>query len=130
MTKDEALKMVIDYEVELPEHVINACKEALEQPEQNYVLICKRCGDDIGLEYVPDEQSAQEPVALNVSNNPFNSEKHGLEVLRNTHPYQWQGLTDDEIKKIAKETLGSGLDYDEIAFVEAIEQALKEKNTP
>ena len=46
-----------------------------------------------------------------------------------THPHQWQGLTDGEIKKIAKETLGSGLDYDEIAFVEAIEQALKEKNT-
>lgn len=28
----EALKMVIDYEIELPERVINACKEALEQP--------------------------------------------------------------------------------------------------
>jgi hypothetical protein len=61
MTKDEALKMVIDYEIELPEHVINACKEALEQPAQDYVLICKRCGDDIGIEYVLDEQ--QEPYA-------------------------------------------------------------------
>jgi len=32
-----------------------------EQPTQDYVLICKRCGDDIGIEYVPDEQ--QEPYA-------------------------------------------------------------------
>ena len=52
MTKDEALKMAIK--------ALEACKEALEQPAQEYVLICKRCGDDIGLEYVPDEQPAQE----------------------------------------------------------------------
>jgi Zn finger protein HypA/HybF involved in hydrogenase expression len=52
MTKDEALKMAIE--------ALEACKEALEQPAQDYVLICKRCGDDIGLEYVPDEQPAQE----------------------------------------------------------------------
>jgi len=36
----------------------DACKEALEQPAQDYVLICKRCGDDLGIEYVPDEQPA------------------------------------------------------------------------
>jgi hypothetical protein len=69
MTKDEALKMAIEY-LECPTQggqkltVINTCKEALEQPAQDYVLICKRCGDDIGLEYVPDEQPTQEPVAL------------------------------------------------------------------
>jgi rubrerythrin len=28
----------------------------LEQPAQDYVLICKRCGDDLGIEYVPDEK--------------------------------------------------------------------------
>ena len=27
----------------------------LEQPAQDYVFICKRCGDDLGIEYVPDE---------------------------------------------------------------------------
>jgi hypothetical protein len=32
----------------------------VEQPAQDYVLICKRCGDDLGIEYVPDEQPAQE----------------------------------------------------------------------
>jgi hypothetical protein len=74
MTKDEALKMAIEEMniyayMYLCEHqcedeelldVINACKEALEQPAQDYVLICKRCGDDLGIEYVPDEQPAQE----------------------------------------------------------------------
>jgi len=52
MTKDEALKLAIK--------ALEACKEALEQPAQDYVLICKRCGDDLGIEYVPDEQPAQE----------------------------------------------------------------------
>jgi len=52
MTKDEALKLAIE--------ALKACKEALEQPAQDYVLICKRCGDDLGIEYVPDEQPAQE----------------------------------------------------------------------
>jgi len=69
--KDEALKMVnqvLDDKHHYPDEdiptlvmdALNACKEALEQPAQDYVLICKRCGDDIGLEYVPDEQPAQE----------------------------------------------------------------------
>jgi hypothetical protein len=61
MTKDEALKMAIE--------ALEACKEALEQPQprlfldlsnshgnhpveqpaQDYVFICKRCGDDLGI---------------------------------------------------------------------------------
>ena len=61
MTKDEALKMAIK--------ALEACKEALEQPQprlfldlsnshgnhpveqpaQDYVFICKRCGDDLGI---------------------------------------------------------------------------------
>jgi hypothetical protein len=62
MTKDEALKMAIDFMETLTidigiktwnekhrKEAINACKEALEQPAQDYVLICKRCGDDLGI---------------------------------------------------------------------------------
>jgi len=58
MTKDEALKMAIDLLELYNNHiyrtgngidVIKACKEALEQPAQDYVLICKRCGDDLGI---------------------------------------------------------------------------------
>ena len=69
MTKDEALKMAIEtmestklgdeaYGLApsiILDDTINACKEALERPAQDYVLICKRCGDDLGLKYVPDE---------------------------------------------------------------------------
>lgn len=33
--------------------------EALEQQDE-YVFICKRCGDDLGIKYV--EQPAQEPA--------------------------------------------------------------------
>jgi hypothetical protein len=75
MTKDEALKIAINtMEIWNGKNVktntasfrinfddaINACKEALEQPAQDYVLICKRCGDDLGLEYVPETGEAYE----------------------------------------------------------------------
>lgn len=70
MTKDEALHKALKvlnclnndrvYETAWVKGAINACEEALEQPSQDYVLICKRCGDDIGLKYVPDEQPAKE----------------------------------------------------------------------
>ncbi len=113
----EALKMAINFASVISEtystggeaeKVINACKEALEQP-------------------------AQKPVALSTSNNPFNSERHGLEVLRNTHPHQWQGLTDDDMSIIFdkfdwKEIEIAGEHLDLFKFSHAIEQALKEKN--
>ena len=61
MTKDEALTR--DWKDTIEERIArdSEFKEALEQPAQDYVLICKRCGDDLGIEYVPDEQ--QEPYA-------------------------------------------------------------------
>ena len=66
MTKDEALKMAIEAldDLELCDYAtakkaIQACKEALEQQDE-YVFICKRCGDDLGIKYV--EQPAQEPA--------------------------------------------------------------------
>ena len=31
--------------------------------KDDYVLICKKCGDELGLEYVPDEQPAQEQLS-------------------------------------------------------------------
>jgi hypothetical protein len=99
MTKDEALKMAIEA---LLTGNLNACKEALEQPAQDfgdwfpqplkvdatvdlyaegwndclnecweayeryrecpndYVFICKRCGDDLGLEYALETGEAYE----------------------------------------------------------------------
>jgi hypothetical protein len=128
--KDEALKIAIEALEQAcgltPRDAhfckaINACKEALEQPAQDYVLICKRCGDDLGIEYVPDEQPAQEPVALIKHENGNYSPKH-----------QWQGLNDDEITGIElKSLIGNPADWDvePERFARAIEQALKEKNT-
>lgn len=58
-TKDEALRMAIYAlnRIRFPvgdgrNEALQACKEALEQQEK-YVLICKRCGDDLGIKYVP-----------------------------------------------------------------------------
>lgn len=66
MTKDEALKMAILL-LECPHItegrinvIVDACKEALEQPAQDYVFICKRCGDDLGLEYALETGEAYE----------------------------------------------------------------------
>lgn len=75
---------------------INACKEALEQPQPR--------------------------LFLDLSNS------HG------NHPVEqpaWQGLTDDEIDEITDElNISLILSCDIIDFVMAIEQALKQKNTP
>ena len=84
---------------------INACKEALEQP-------------------------AQEPVAWMCTDNydevVFLSDKTCIECQPlYTHPHQWQGLTDDEAKKIIAEFEPL---YDGYGMLCAIEQALKEKN--
>jgi hypothetical protein len=124
MTKDEALKMAIEGLLELLSFVneeleiayrcdtneavklkakldnvqekINACKEALEQPQPR--------------------------LFLDLSNS------HG------NHPVEqpaWQGLTDDEIDEITDElNISLILSCDIIDFVMAIEQALKQKNTP
>ena len=39
--------------VEKVNKTINACKEALEQPDK-YVFVCKHCGDELGLEWSED----------------------------------------------------------------------------
>jgi len=92
-----------------------------EQPAQDYVFICKRCGDDLGIEYVPDEQPAQEPVAW--GNPKYNYAVH--------HKVKsaWQGLTDDVIASIwmHEAVPMNGQDFKRV--YRAIEQALKEKNT-
>ena len=40
-----------------------------------------------------------------------------------THPHQWQGLTDDEVEKLAYKH-----EFSIVNYGRAIEQALKEKN--
>ena len=98
MTKDEALKMAIDYlDGSYEAHKVRkACQEALEQPQPR--------------------------LFLDLSNS------HG------NHPVEqpaWQGLTDDEIDEIYANTEpDSKMDTYYMVLSRAIEQALKEKNTP
>jgi hypothetical protein len=110
MTKDKALQMAINALTNCSnfEKTINACKEALGQP-------------------------AQEPVAYMYADEKtahvlWKGDKPPAETIAlYTHPHQWQGLTDEEIEKLAHEH--NLLDDYPHKFVRAIEQALKEKNT-
>ena len=109
MTKDEALKMAIEclqfveeydnYGINVAKPVIQACKEALEQPAQEPIHNCPNC------------------------NSLFTKEIHSIPAP------SWQGLSDDEIFEIDKSidpkiSIGIG----KTLFARAIEQAIKEKN--
>ena len=107
MTKDEALKMAIEafvrwedtYKADCTE-VINACKEALEQPLTR------------DWKHTIDERIARDIEF-----------KDALEQPR------WQGLTDDEDNAIIKKIWIWGNDFPYEKYRIAIEQALKDKNT-
>jgi hypothetical protein len=133
MTKDEALHKALKvlnclnndrvYETAWVKGAINACEEALEQPAQEPVKLeeaLKHCdGKDCEcFAYYQGECTCdadwtpEEVVKLRYQ-------------LNNTHPHQWQGLTDDEIDKCGKLL---SINHWPIDFARAIEQALKEKN--
>jgi hypothetical protein len=135
-----------------------AIKEALEQPAQDNCV-------HIGMDKCPHKgicqyckQPAQEPVAHIYQNNagypslmwnPLCVYEYKSIILKQpkiplyTHPHQWQGLTDDEIRSFVCGNAGAtalfymlkddviGSDYRKCieSFARAIEQALKEKNT-
>jgi len=79
------------------------------------------------------EQPAQEPVAWMLMGFEDHKPKLlTLQIVDNvegnwmplyTHPYQWQGLTDDEVVMLGYESQG-----DECKAIKLAEQALKEKN--
>lgn len=108
MNKDEALKMAIEYfEAKgfsiVREPILQACKEALEQPTQEHCVNLKmdKC-------------------------------EHKNICEHCTHPTpSWQGLSDDERQEILEKIYEADGDTTyidpEIAMIEA-EQALKEKN--
>ncbi len=148
MTKDEALKMAIEQMQHLikiyvpsPEWIgtaiqedcyeaINACKEALEQPEGKEFF-------ERGKEVARwADKQVQEPVAWIVGNHGHcTTKKDWAEKYSNhikplyTHPHQWQGLSDDEIDALEHNDFTCWGRDDLIVFARAIEQALKEKNT-
>ena len=143
MTKDTALKMaiealesaygVLECEGMIPigyESAIQACKEALEQ-EQSFAEKTAQMSfmslwdayTTLKMKLEALEQSAQKPVALiRHENGNFSPAP------------SWQGLSDDEMNKIADkcytlQTSVSDYEFNEFEFARAIEQALKEKNT-
>ena len=127
VTTANALKMAIEalkegaYGKE-KEKVINACKEALEA-EQVYQAQ-KPVGyiEPADLESVPDGDTGLW----------FAKQDERYSIAIYTHPIQpWQGLTDDEMKKViyAVEDKFKMHATCSIAIARAIEQALKEKNT-
>ena len=146
MSKDEALKMAIELLGEFEKQYgkddlllpvgyyekINACKEALEQPEGKEFF---ERGKEIA--QWADIQPAQEPVAwikevggYGIIDFAHFDEDGAYPVY--THPHQWQGLTDDEIHNVADtiDNIEYACEYiNVIDFACAIEQALKEKNT-
>jgi len=111
-------------------------KEALEQPEIGDAEIKQMLND---IEYYQKriealEQPAQEPVAWMLMGIEDQKPKLlTLQIIDNvegtwtplyTHPHQWQGLTDDEIRHCLYD-----LDtQDFLQFARAIEAKLKEKN--
>ena len=118
-TKDEALKMAIDGLEIHQKDILDACKEALEQP------------------------TTQEPVAsrfkLSDGNYSLHNNQYDFGEPLYTHPpKQWQGLSDDEITSleydhVSYETFDEGEYGTEIniytkEFARAIEAKLKEKN--
>jgi hypothetical protein len=115
-----------------------AIKEALEQPAQKPVKnVTLSCGCKSHYLGFPSEWDGETKECQPCTNYGVLCEKHFEEwearPVQYTNPHQvvptstWQGLTDDEIRKVYFELYDSGLPT--MCFAHAIEQALKEKNT-
>ena len=145
MNKDEVLKMAIIkaqmlkqftvYTVieEGCDQIIQACKEALEQPNITYEQGFAHGYEAHRVEQEL-EQPAQEPfgyfTALPFGWTDCGEDDEGAIALYEHPAPSWQGLSDDEILEIDKSIdpkiiIGKG----KTLFARAIEQALKEKNT-
>ena len=148
MTKNEALKMAIEYIDKLKTtgqtnwleiNVIqNACKEALEQPEQENVLPNNRWSKENEL-IESWKQPAQEPVGYIQEESPngkgFFATYLPMKDMKNKPVYihpapSWQGLSDDEKLAIIRKWKDAHTmrEQELIGLGDAIEQALKEKN--
>jgi len=141
-TKDEALKMAIKEFEEANDfmwcerlctpydEVINACKEALEQPAQEPVEQKKIIGwrTEDYLSETDDPAMARNWECHYKMLPIFEGDLNTKLVPNSSHPHQWQGLTDDEIGKLFSEFIASHHtptdSFKVIAgFARAIEQA-------
>ena len=126
----EALKMAIEAMEESKVHLgstkhlddlIQACKEALEQPAQEPVawrVLLDESPEDTDWHYMTGE--------------PWECFKQSAEPLYAHPATSWQGLSDDEIKVIDADCWVFPEDESELfnhyKFARAIEQALRSKN--
>jgi hypothetical protein len=139
---------------------IQACKEALEQHEILEAIsndVAKQQKDkqfyqSSLVDMVKNQQPAQKPVAWIIQTQKIDGEPtepyammgkykyvadtcdFGEPIPLYTHPApSWQGLSDDEIRKECAINFSIKLDkvsQPDIDLCRAIEQALREKNTP
>jgi hypothetical protein len=148
-TKDEALKMAISFASVISEtyatggeaeKVINACKEALEQPAQEPVALLEALSDLEHQQWMKWAKSIidSEPISesrkqrwltmmVDYKDLPDNIQEYDREWARKvmalyTHPAQ--PLSDDEIRQIiAKEGIPVRTGNTAVRFARAIEQA-------
>lgn len=106
---------------------LQACKEALEQPEQEYLTRAQQV--------IRANNSAQEPVAWMHRHEGEITEFNDFQSCDKceplyTHPApSWQGLSDTEYMVLASNfTDDENMVVNEIGFARAIEQALRSKN--
>ena len=119
MTKDEALKMAIEALLYGTDHTnaVKACKEALEQPTTQELY-------DNGGNMTITTQSLTHVIGLD---NKGYEAVVKLQSPLYTHPKQWQGLSDDEIKDKAIFFNVSDISLED--FIGVIDRTLREKNT-
>jgi len=153
MTKDEAIHKALKvlnclnndrvYETAWVKGAINACEEALEQQAQEPLTRAQQV-----IRANNTAQPTQEPVAWMKSaldnardvckyldhdmvkeakahTQFFWNDLDKIREFDNTHPHQWQGLTDDEIQELTHD--GVADEYD-IKFARAVLAKVKEKN--
>jgi len=153
MDKDEAIHKALKvlnclnndrvYETAWVKGAINACEEALEQPAQEPLTRAQQV-----IRANNTAQPTQEPVAWMKSaldnardvckyldhdmvkeakahTQFFWNDLDKIREFDNTHPHQWQGLTDDEIQELTHD--GVADEYD-IKFARAVLAKVKEKN--
>ena len=102
--------------------LLSNIREALEQPAQEPVgQLCLGCGTSM-TDARLDAEKRHNAQLISCC-----ADRQMVDVY--THPYQWQGLTDDEINELHhKWIMNSGNKDTQYDFARAIEQALKEKN--
>lgn len=108
--------------------VIDACKEALEQPAQEPVMI-EDCNAARQILEYKNKQPAQEPVSLDSEQKKMLYDIMDDAQKWRTHPAPaWQGLSDDEVEDLCYKYWDSKNGYSVGDIIDMAEQALKEKN--